>query len=153
MNKELMSSLVGKIIKVNRGGPESRTGKLLYGGDDHFALLTEKDGVIYYNTSHVKSISQNIKSGLPFNGEKLSEEGMEFIKEDTFGALLTSLKYQWVSINRGSPEKLEGILENSNDDFVTVVLNEEVVRLAAFHVKSISYGVKAKKQEKTEEEK
>ncbi|MCA0151522.1 MULTISPECIES: hypothetical protein [Rossellomorea] len=152
MNKELLSSLVGKVVKVNRGGPESRTGKVLYGGDDHFALLSEKDGVVYFNSSHVKSISQNIKSGLSVK-EELSEEGLEFMKEDTLGDLLTSLKYQWVKINRGGPEKLEGILDHSSDEFVTLVLNEEVVRLATYHIKSISYGVKPEKEEKTEEEK
>ncbi len=155
MNKELMTSLVGKVVKINRGGPESRIGKLLYGGDDHFALLTEKDGVVYFNAAHVKSISQNSKSEMPFNG---SEEEIEFMKEDTLGALLTSLQYQWVKINRGGPEKLEGVLDHSNEDYVTVVLNEEVIRLAMFHVKSISYvtnenkkGASDKKEESKEE--
>ncbi|WP_205688839.1 hypothetical protein [Bacillus sp. BHET2] len=143
MNKELMTSLVGKVLKVNRGGPESRMGKLLYGGDDHFALLTEKDGVVYYNSAHVKSISQNSKSGMPDNA---SEEVLEFMKEDTLGALLTSLQYQWVKINRGGPEKLEGVLDNSNEDYITLVLNEEVIRLATFHVKSISYVANEKKE-------
>ncbi|MBN8193709.1 hypothetical protein JI667_16285 [Bacillus sp. NTK074B] len=152
MNRELLSSLVGKVVKVNRGGPESREGKLLYGGDDHFALLSEKDGVVYFNSAHVKSISQNIKTGMPVK-EELSEEGLEFMKEDTLGTLLTSLKYQWVKINRGGPEKIEGILDHSSDEFVTLVLNEEVVRLATYHIKSISYGVKPEKEEKTEEEK
>ena len=145
MNQELLTSLVGKDVKVNRGGPESRTGRLLHGGADHFALLTEKDGVVYFNASHVKSISQNSrKEEVAF--EDTTEE-LDYLKEDLFTTLLSSLKYQWVGINRGGPEKLEGVLEDVNEDFVTLVLSEEVVRLATFHIKSISYGVTVNKEE------
>ncbi|MCA1060919.1 hypothetical protein LCL96_18545 [Rossellomorea aquimaris] len=146
MNTELLASLVGKMVKVNRGGPESRTGKVLYGGDDHFALLTEKEGVVYFNSSHVKSITQDLQS----NVEEASEESMEFLKEDTLGALFTSLRNQQVIINRGGPEKLEGFLDNVNDDYVTLVLQDEVVRLATFHVKSISHNTNAKDEDSSE---
>lgn len=41
MKKDLLESLVGKIIKVDRGGPNSRTGKLLSVANDYF---TPADG-------------------------------------------------------------------------------------------------------------
>ena len=146
MNQELLTSLVGKDVKVNRGGPESRTGRLLHGGADHFALLTEKDGVVYFNASHVKSISQNSRGEMEIASDDTTED-LYYFKEDMFTTLLSSLKYQWVGINRGGPEKLEGVLEDVNEDFVTLVLSEEVVRLATFHIKSISYGLTVNKEE------
>jgi spore coat protein B len=59
--KEMTKSLLGKAIKIDRGGPESRIGKLLDIYDDHLVLLTEEDGVLYYNTNHIKSVTENAK--------------------------------------------------------------------------------------------
>ena len=32
-----------------------------------------------------------------------------------------------------------------NDDFITIVSNEEIIRIALFHIRNISYGVKVEK--------
>jgi hypothetical protein len=50
MNKDMMQSLVGKILRVDRGGAESRVGKLLAVGEDYFTLMTKEDGVIFDKT-------------------------------------------------------------------------------------------------------
>ena len=39
MNKEMIHSLVDRVIKVDRGGPESRVGKLLAAEEDYITLL------------------------------------------------------------------------------------------------------------------
>ncbi|MEH6941907.1 hypothetical protein [Bacillus sp. JJ722] len=145
MNKDLLLSLVGKIVKVDRGGPESRVGKLLGVEKDHFALLTEQDGVVYYLTHHIKSVTENAKKGLQFKEEEVTEEVVTFHSAIDFKNLLNGLKYRWVKINRGGPESFEGVLDNVNDDFVTVVANEEVIRMSMFHVRNISYDSKKKK--------
>ncbi|BCB05921.1 hypothetical protein [Bacillus sp. KH172YL63] len=149
MNKELMTALLGKVVRVNRGGPESRTGMVLYAGEDHFALLTEKEGVVYFHGAHVKSITHNAKTGLPF---KAVGKNNEFMKEDTFAGLVASLQYKWVTINRGGPEKIEGVLDNFTDDYLSLVVNEEVVRIAMFHVKSLSYVDHDQKDEEKKDE-
>ena len=69
MNKDLITSLMNKVVRIDRGGPESRIGKLLAVEDDHITLLTEDDGVVYYMTHHIKSITDNAKQGLEFNIE------------------------------------------------------------------------------------
>lgn len=61
MNKELMGSLLNKVIKIDRGGPESRVGLLIGVEDDYIALLTKEDGVIYYHLHHIKSVTENAK--------------------------------------------------------------------------------------------
>jgi spore coat protein B len=72
----------------------------------------------------------------------------EFKKADNFQDLLESLKLKWVKINRGGPEKVEGVITEVNKDFVVLIDNQEIVRLSMFHIKNISYGVTIEKAEK-----
>ena len=150
MNKDLITSLMNKVVRIDRGGPESRIGKLLSVEDDHITLLTENDGVVYYLTRHIKSITDNAKHGLEFNIE--IPEGFEFLRASNCKSVLEKLNCQWVQINRGGPETLEGVLNEANDDFVTIISNEEVVRISMFHIRNISYGAKIKKTESSESE-
>ncbi|WP_419961428.1 hypothetical protein [Psychrobacillus sp. BM2] len=143
MNKKMILSLVDKVVKVDRGGPESRVGMLLAAKDDHFTLLTEDDGIIYYNTQHIKSITYNSKNQVDFNLEV--PEDFEYIQVDDFRSVLEKLSLHWVKINRGGPETLEGVMDVVTDDFVTIVANEEIIRVALFHIRNISYGVKVQK--------
>lgn len=145
MNRDMMKSLVGKIVKIDRGGPDSRIGKLMDVYDDHLVLLTEDDGVVYYCTHHIKSVTENAKDQLEFDIEVPEE--FEFKKADSFQGMLSSLMYQWVKINRGGPEKLEGVLGEVATDYVSLINKEEIVRLSMFHIRNISYGLKVEKPE------
>ncbi|MCA1055118.1 hypothetical protein LCM10_08975 [Rossellomorea aquimaris] len=149
MNKELMSNMIGSVVKINRGGPEARTGLLLAAGDDYFVLQTKEEGVLYYASIHVKSMTLNAKQGIDFESD--TSETPEWSSAADFTSMLSGLKHQWVSINRGGPEKHEGVLEDANSEFITLILNEEVIRLATYHVKSVAVLVKKKEEEKTEE--
>jgi spore coat protein B len=149
MNYDLLSALVGHVVRIDRGGPESRTGMLLAVADDHLTLLTEKDGVVYYKHQHVKSVTKHSKNKLKFGME--IPEDMEYKKAESFNSLLTDLQYEWVKINRGGPESIEGILNESNDDYATIVKNEEVVRLSMYHIRNISYGEKVENESKDED--
>lgn len=150
--KEMASSLLNKVIKVDRGGPETNIGMLLGAEDDHITVLTESDGVVYYQTQHIKSITHDSKGGLEFN--TVIPEDFKFMQEKDFKSCLCNLKYQWVKINRGGPESLEGVLDEVTDDFLTIILNEEIIRVSMFHIRSLSYGLKIEKEdEKKEEEK
>lgn len=148
MNKVLMSSMVGKVVKINRGGPEARTGLLLSSGDDYFVLQTKEDGILYIASQHVKSITENAKQGIDFESE--GSESLVWSSAVDFTSMLGELKHQWVTINRGGPEKIEGVLEDANGDYITLILKEEVIRLASYHVKSVAVSVKKKEEEKEE---
>ena len=151
MNKEVLQTLVGKTIKVDRGGPESRVGKLLGVSEDHFTILTEADGVVYYLTHHIKSLTENTKKGLPFELE--IPEVFVFVTAPTLFEVMESLKYNWVKINRGGKESVEGVLDDINLEYITIVHNEEIIRIATFHIHNISYGLKIEKPQKEESEK
>ena len=151
MDRELMNLHVGKTIRVDRGGPESRIGKLLAVFEDFFVLLTEKDGVVYYKTNHVRSITESSKDAMKL-GLKIPEK-LEFKTAENFHKLLESIRFQWVKINRdGGPESLEGVLSDSNKHYASLIVNEEVVRFSLKHIRNISYGLMVGKSEKSEEE-
>lgn len=146
MNKKMLLSLVDKVIKVDRGGPEWRVGLLLSAEDDYFTLLTENDGIIYYSTQHIKSLTNHSKNQTEFNLE--IPKDFEYIQADDFKGILNCLTLQWVKINRGGPETLEGVLDSVTDDYAIIVANEEIIRVALFHIRNISYGVKIEKTKK-----
>ncbi|MBD7944091.1 hypothetical protein H9650_08160, partial [Psychrobacillus sp. Sa2BUA9] len=135
MEKEMLLSLVNRIIKVDRGGPESRVGRLLAVGKDYLTLHTKEDGIIYYNRHHVKSLTHNAKKSVDLEVET---EELDFIQARDFQDILECLRYKWVKVNRGGPESLEGVLEGVNNEFVTIISNEEVIRVSLFHMRNIS---------------
>jgi spore coat protein B len=135
-----LESLRDKIVRFDRGGPESRIGKLLDVYPDYLVLLTDEDGVVYYKTHHLKSITEEVKYGLPFYTEV--PEGFSYITADNFHQLLSEMRNKWITINRGGHEKLSGVLSDISDDYVTMVVGSEVIRLSTFHIRNFSYGLK-----------
>lgn len=148
LSKKLFNTLLNKTIKVDRGGPESREGKLLGVEDDFIVFLTEDDGVVYYKTQHIKSITEQVTNS---NSQDLElPEGFQFVAGKNFPDVLGKLRYNWVKINRGGPEALEGVLDEMDDGFVTVICGEEVIRVSLYHIRNISYGLKLNNDEETE---
>lgn len=147
----MLHSLVDNIIKIDRGGPESREGRLIAVGGDYIALLTENEGVVYYRTHHIKSLTSNTKNDSQFDFQV--PEDFRFIQAEDFKGVLESLKYHWVQINRGGPEKLEGIVDQVNDNFVTIIAKEEVIRISMFHIRNVSYEVKDRKNKDSNDKK
>lgn len=146
MNKNLLLSLMNKVVRVDRGGPESRIGKLMAAEDDHFVMLTETDGIIYYKMQHVKSVTINSRDGMEFNVEDPAADS--YVLASDFKTIVDSLRYQWVKVNRGGPEMIEGIMNEVTDDYITIFAKDEVIRLAMFHVRNISLGTTSKKEDK-----
>ncbi|MEO4053040.1 hypothetical protein [Solibacillus sp. CAU 1738] len=150
MKKDKFNSLMNKVVKIDRGGPESNVGMLLAAEDDYITMLTEKDGVVYYQAKHIKSITNDSKGGMKFNIEVPTD--FTFHQGETFKCVLENLRYHWISVNRGGPEKLEGVLDEVTDDYLIIILNEEIIYVAMYHIKSISYGLKVEKKEENEKE-
>ncbi|EJQ44115.1 spore coat protein [Bacillus wiedmannii] len=132
---DFLKDLIGSYVRVNRGGPESQKGTIVSLGVDYFGLENEKGENHYYQLRHLKSITQNTKDG----GVGDLEWGEEDIAED-FETLLQSFKYRWVKINRGGPEKIEGILQDVSGGYVTLIIKEEVVLITLSHIKSVNYN-------------
>ncbi|MGQ0416306.1 spore coat protein, partial [Bacillus sp. HC-TM] len=72
--------------------------------------------------------------------------------EDDFEKLLQSFKYCWVKINRGGPEKVEGILQDVSCEFVTLIVKEEVILVAVSHIKSVTVPCRESEESESESE-
>ncbi|GIN84741.1 hypothetical protein J6TS2_11270 [Heyndrickxia sporothermodurans] len=55
---DLAKNFVNKSIQINQGGPDSKYGVLQEVTDDYLVVNTEDDGVVFYNTHHIKSITE-----------------------------------------------------------------------------------------------
>lgn len=151
---ELLEKLKQCHVRIDRGGPESRAGKLLDVFTDFLVLKTKEDGIIYYKTHHIKSISQITKDEKQHEGEY--EEKCDYATGVDFQELLKKLKYSWVKINRGGPEKIEGVLVDSSEDYLVLTVKDEVNRIPTFHIRNISVIENEKKdfgKKKEEKEK
>ena len=146
-------NLIGKEVRLDRGGPESRQGRVVAGGSDYVVIYNEKDGLIYYNTQHLKSITQNTKNSMEYSEvETELPSTMKIMEADNFAGLLRSMKNLWCQINRGGHESVQGVLSELNDDYINMVVNHELVTIFNYHIKSISYGVKKENQDNKKEE-
>lgn len=137
MSNGIAQSLVGKIVKVDRGGPESRIGLVLAVKKDYVALLTQGDGIVFYQPQHIKSITQHGIKDFPFKTNYLNQ--FAFIPPNDFKSTLRSLLNFHVKVNRGGPESVEGVLKEVWSDYIVLVVNDEVVRISIFHIRNISY--------------
>lgn len=134
-NWDFLEGLIGSDVRVNRGGPESQTGTIVSIGADYFLLQNEKGEHHYYSLRHLKSITKNTKDGGIADSGGAEEDAAE-----DFETLLQGFKYRWVKINRGGPEKIEGILQDVSSGYVTLIIKEELVLIALSHIKSVNYN-------------
>lgn len=141
MNKEMLMDLAGSVVRVDRGGPESRIGMLISVEDDYFTLLTKEDGLVYYRMQHIKSLTHDSKSKM--ETEVQVPENFEFFTGNDFQTCICNMKHCWVKINRGGHEKLEGVLDEICDDYVTIIAKEQIIHVAMFHIRNMSYGLMA----------
>lgn len=123
-------NLIGRHIKVNRGGPETVEGVLIAVPSDYL-VLASTEGIVYVNGSHVKSMTEGSKSGS-------RSRSHTFIAASSFQSLLNKLSHQFIQINRGGPEKVEGFLAEVNSQFLLLIAGREFVRVPIFHIKTVN---------------
>lgn len=132
------TNLVGRQVKINRGGPDMVEGRLVAIPADYLVVSTN-DGIIYVNAAHVKSITETGQTGGTAGNRSRSTS---FITASSFSSLLSKLRHQFVQINRGGPEKIDGFLAEINSDSLLVVVNREIIRIPVFHIKTVNVSGK-----------
>ncbi|XXM72855.1 hypothetical protein ACQ0QQ_02860 [Lysinibacillus sphaericus] len=148
MNKVLAASSVGKLVELHLGGSEKVTGLLVSAGEDYSVLKTNRDSVLYIQLTHIQGMvvsTKEISEALPSGQEAWSSA-------DTFSSVLTDLKYQWLTINCEGHVEFEGVLDDSNGDYLTLQLNDAAAHLAIRHVTSIALNPKKPEEENQEPE-
>jgi len=131
-----LMNLVGQSVKINRGGHDSVEGVLQSVQNNYMAIWSSDSNVVYVNTQHIKSISSTGQSGdQSMTGTTMTSP----IRAYNFGSLLQALRYRYVQVNRGGPEKVEGIVADANQNYLMLaVKGEEVVRIPIYHIKSVA---------------
>ena len=142
------SSLVGRTVQVYRGGPNSNVGTLRDVTEDYLALQKANGEIVYYTTSHIKSIGE--KSQGRFNGTSTVEDtemgGTESVVEtlltaNSFAELLNHFKEQNVRINGKGPESKVGRLVDVQSDFLIIYDEKDGLTFYNFeHITSVSFA-------------
>lgn len=154
-NLRFLESLICKEVKINRGGHDSIEGELLAVKSDYLVVCTDK-GVVYVALSHVKSITEvrnndenksgnnnNNKSGNNKNndnnksGNKSRRRCRNFIKANTFHDVICQLNQQFVQLNTGGHEKMEGFISQVGKNAILFVADKEAIQIQIFHIKSV----------------
>lgn len=149
MEEDYLSSLVGRAVQIYRGGPDSNNGRLLNVNGDYLALQKDDGEIVYYKTSHIKSVREN--SMIKFNSLLNIENSGNLIKAETFNELAANLKEQTVRINGKGPESKVGKIIEVKEDFILLYTKEDgLIFYKEQHIKSLSFP---NKNEDTKEEK
>lgn len=124
------ANLIGYHVKINRGGPDSVEGTLIAVPADYL-VLSSRDGIVYVNGSHVKSITEG-------NASASRSRSANYIAASSFQSLLGKLRHEFIMVNRGGPEKVEGFLAEVNSNFLLLIVGREYVRIPVYHIKTVS---------------
>ncbi|WP_232696509.1 hypothetical protein [Brevibacillus daliensis] len=134
-NPAALHHLVGKTVRVFKGGYESKQGILLAAYGDLLVLLTERSRVIYYQLTQVSSVEQDF-SASPF--KIISGIPEEVVSATTFQQLLISMVNRLVQVEQGGSEANWGVLRYvSSDYFVIETIEKEFIYYYTPLVKSI----------------
>lgn len=150
-NRELQS-LIGKTVTVYRGGPESKTGKLLDVQSDYLVLFVESEAaMIYYALHHVQSISENVKANSVSSLSSYSDETVMPVRATSFYELLNSLVNEHIQINQGGPESKRGTLLGVNDDHIILFTKDDgIVFYLLRHLKSVRVQMKTEENKEVD---
>lgn len=137
INLTYLNNLVGRVVKINKAGPDLRTGKLLEVNDDYLTLQTKEQEVVYYLLNHVKAVVEDTKGNVsPTDYPELTIYGGE---TKTVMDLLDQLLLGSVQINGGGPASRFGKLLAVNDEFLTLETKKEgLVLYQLDHIKSVT---------------
>ncbi|MDV7764440.1 hypothetical protein [Peribacillus sp. CSMR9] len=139
----VLESLQTSSIQVNGGGPASKVGRVVDVKEEFLVISTEKDGLVLYPISHIKSVTVLELA----DNELLPQFGDG---TETINGLLSRLVHNWVSISAGGPNKVEGILMEVTDSHLIVVHHEELFYVTTDHVQFVVITVQV--NENCEEE-
>lgn len=146
-----MESMINRQVLISRGEPESRLGYLLAIKDDHLVLQNDEEGIIYYKTGHIKSISlQKDQLTEPMIEESKMES--PWLDVNHFDEILENMRLSKVQINRGGPESVHGVLLDYTDGLLTLLANHQIINIFTDHLKNISFSLSAAEEEQDDDD-
>lgn len=164
---DLCNHFIGRMVNVNGKGPNAKVGKLVDVKSDYLVIYDKKDGLIFFKDQHIVSMNLAGKNDEKDESESSNEaeESAEYkvdkeeehwnslmetyhqVSDQDFACSLAKLKYCWIKVNLKGPESVEGLLMEIHDDYLTLVVKEEINRIALYHIKSISLNMEFEDEE------
>jgi len=150
-NLGLAKQLVGRNVKINRSGPDMIEGRLAAVNGEVLVIRSGKT-VVYVNGTHVKSITEGTSKGhsgrtghasIGRSGQDYGKSGAGYITASTIKGVLDNMHQKFIQINSGGPEKLEGFLAETRNDFILLIVGRENVRVPIFHIKTVNLSGKS----------
>lgn len=117
-----LQSLVGKTVRLYRGGAESIRGILLAAKSNYLVQLTEDSQVLYYYLPPLTSIEEDFRNP-PFEIKKGIPQ--EVIEAESYEQLLKSLVNKRVRINQIGKDSYTGLLRFAGTDYVVLQTEKE----------------------------
>lgn len=144
MSKFSIRNITSKVVQINQKGPDSFSGEITSIKSDYIVLKTN-DALVLLPTFHLKSISYTPKESPKFTitNDKWANEFPDYFLD--FCAIL---KHHWMEVTTGGPNKVEGILVGIRNQYIVISVNDEIVKIAAPHIKSIILKSEKKNQDK-----
>ncbi len=140
--QELLDKLKYRSVKIN-SGQEVRTGMLAEVKDDYISMFTEEDGVIFYTSHYIHSISEPNRSTNEISYQEAEFQSFQPINDEiiaaNFNKLLTNLKYSWVMINRNRHDRIDGLLVEVHEEYLTLIQKQMIIRVPIVQIRNISY--------------
>lgn len=112
-----LEALKGKFVKVFKGGPDSREGRLLEVNGEYIVILTEERQLVYYTIAQLKIVVANAKK---------TREDLQPPFDDayafppTFLGLLQTLGSGFVQVNGGGPASKVGRIINVTAEYIVL---------------------------------
>ncbi|MFJ7755045.1 hypothetical protein ACQKGI_06675 [Peribacillus muralis] len=129
-----LEALKGKFVRVYKGGPESREGRLVEVRSDYIVLQTEENHLVYYAIEHLKIVVENAKRAL--NLCPINDKG--FVYPETFIGALEALQDSCIQVNGGGPTSKVGRVIDVKEEFLVLSTEREgLVLFPISHIKSV----------------
>jgi spore coat protein B len=130
---QYLNGLVGTVVQLERGGPDSCQGHLQAVYQDYVTLIDDQGAPIYLPVHHLRSVTQLILSDQP-TVPLPTEEGPE-----TFLELLQRSRDRLVRVYHAGPELCYGRLVGCGDSHLLVeAVTGELTCFSSWHVRSLS---------------
>ena len=131
-----LETLRDSCIQVNGGGPTSKVGRVVDVKEEFLVLSTEKEGLVLFPISHIKSVTV-----VEFACREIPSQDL-YDGIDSLNGILSRLIHNWVSVSAGGPERVEGILIEVAEAYIVVVHNEELFYVTTEHIQFIALSVR-----------
>lgn len=134
---EHVGSLVGKRVRLGRGGPDERKGILLGVRDDYLTLHCEDGSLVHYPLHHLKSVTEMVNSEVEDGIDPASSALIAGLPA-TLHELVKSFVGLKVQVYDHGPESAAGIVFSVGEDYVQLITTpDEMVHYPFFHIRSI----------------